>query len=340
MGRKHGSVFVLTIWAMFWLSIFAISLGFTARSRIDLVRRLDVRDVVVGISDSGIYSVVQYLIAENKKNPDLLYFRVVKKLRDSVLAPEGHELHEALKKIRYNYRLSISDGTAYCALSDEQSRLNINTADVESIARLLTGVTDLNEEKAEVIANSIADWRDSDNERPGLNVVNNEDLYYKLDDIPYAPKNAYYECIEELLLVKDMTPDIYMALEPYITVYGDGGVNINTSRRVVLSSLGLSDRLVDKILYLRATREVRGKKTRPPFMSTKSIVGELKVTVDLDEEEKNLIEGLIQKNILAVDSDYYRIVGIGTYRNEQASVYCILDRYGSIKYWRGDFGVL
>jgi len=74
---------------------------------------------------------------------------------------------------------------------DEASRINLNSASVDMLLRL-PGMT--NE-----LAAAIVDWRDEDSEiTPG----GAEDEYYLLLPEPYYCKNAPFETIEELLLVK------------------------------------------------------------------------------------------------------------------------------------------
>jgi general secretion pathway protein K len=104
------------------------------------------------------------------------------------------------------------------------------------------------------------DWRDKDNERPGLNVVNNEDLSYKLANYPYTPKNDSFQTKEELLLIIGMTPEIYRKIEPYITLFGSGKIGINTASEVVLRATGLDASVVDKIMRFRTFDLASGRK--------------------------------------------------------------------------------
>ena len=62
--------------------------------------------------------------------------------------------------------------------------------------------------------------------------------------------------LDEILLVKGMNKEIYDKLINFVTIYGDGAVNINTASKEVLEALGLADSLVDKILRCAAARTV------------------------------------------------------------------------------------
>jgi general secretion pathway protein K len=56
-------------------------------------------------------------------------------------------------------------------------------------------------------------------------------------DTPYRCKNKPLESTYEILLIKGVTPGIFGRLHDYVTVYGDGKVNINYAPRRVIESL-------------------------------------------------------------------------------------------------------
>ncbi|MEX0775578.1 MAG: helix-hairpin-helix domain-containing protein [Phycisphaeraceae bacterium] len=89
-------------------------------------------------------------------------------------------------------------------LTDEAGKLNINTATVDMLAAL-PGMND-------DLAAGIVDWRDPDEEAQAGGA---ESQYYLLLDDPtgggaggYQAKNDAVETVEELLLVKDITPAV------------------------------------------------------------------------------------------------------------------------------------
>ncbi|MCJ7547138.1 MAG: type II secretion system minor pseudopilin GspK [Deltaproteobacteria bacterium] len=86
----------------------------------------------------------------------------------------------------------------------------------------------------------IIDWLDPDNNPQPFGA---EDAYYQGLPSPYPCKNGPLDALEELLLVKGMTKEILYGQEekkgliPYLTLYSDGKVNINTASVEVLASL-------------------------------------------------------------------------------------------------------
>lgn len=93
---------------------------------------------------------------------------------------------------------SLSDDVNYqFGIRDEASRINLNSAPSDALVKL-PGMT------AELAA-AIIDWRDSDSDvSPG----GAESEYYLLLADPYYCKDGPLETVEELLLVRDMTPAI------------------------------------------------------------------------------------------------------------------------------------
>ncbi len=84
---------------------------------------------------------------------------------------------------------------------DTAARLNINTADAASLAKLPGIQNDTS------IAAAIVDWRDSDDmPTAGAQGTGAESDYYQALNPPYAAKNAPFDTVDELLLVRGITP--------------------------------------------------------------------------------------------------------------------------------------
>ncbi len=98
--------------------------------------------------------------------------------------------------LRPQFDLDFAEAYGW-GLIDEGAKLNLNTADASQLARL-PGMTDQ-------IAAAIVDWRDSDSET-GENGA--EDDYYLMLSPSYQAKNAPFETVEELLLIRDVTPEL------------------------------------------------------------------------------------------------------------------------------------
>jgi type II secretory pathway component PulK len=130
------------------------------------------------------------------------------KTEDEMLQAGGW-YNDARKRGRFTvvspyYEDSTSSGIRF-GLADESTRFNINTLALlagtdETVGRdMLMALPGMTEE----IADAILDWIDEDDEPREFGA---ELEYYSALGPPYAPKNGLLETIEELLLVRDVTP--------------------------------------------------------------------------------------------------------------------------------------
>src|SRR5512145_1718052 len=118
----------------------------------------------------------------------------------------------------------LDDGYYRFAMTDESGKINVNLLTDASGIILNNLLVNLGAEKnqADTIVDSILDWKDGD-DLHRLHGAEN-DYYLSLNN-PYRAKDAYFDNLEELLLVKGMTRDILYgtdekkSLIQYLTVY-------------------------------------------------------------------------------------------------------------------------
>ncbi len=155
---------------------------------------------------------------------------------------------------------------------DEGSRININTASKDVFEKL----PGLNEDLAEEILNS--------NRRP-------------------------FKVKEEILAVKGITKEEYSQFKDFITVYGDGKVNINTASKEALLALGLENDLIDIIMRYRKENSGEdgssGTDDDGAFLSISNILPGLRSFEMLSlRQEQQLLSAM---NLLTVKSGYLRL---------------------------------
>lgn len=93
-------------------------------------------------------------------------------------------------------------------LTDESSKLNLNKATNTQLSKLVNHVLGEDPEiNADEVVAAILDWRDADQNPIGLE-GDTEGDYYQTLPIPYNVKNGNFGTVEELLLVKGVTPEI------------------------------------------------------------------------------------------------------------------------------------
>lgn len=90
-------------------------------------------------------------------------------------------------------------------------------------------------DRTELIAN-LVDWTDADDIRL-FEGGYEESLYERLEN-PYRPKNAPFDTREEIRLVDGWHLDsVWERFGRYLTIYGEGKVNVNTAPRPVLRGI-------------------------------------------------------------------------------------------------------
>ncbi|MCK4467251.1 MAG: general secretion pathway protein GspK, partial [Desulfobacterales bacterium] len=132
-------------------------------------------------------------------------------------------------------------------IEDESGKIPINSLIKENqqyndgIKKLLTRFLalpefDLDEQQIRDIVDAVKDWIDEDDEVTGFGA---ENMYYRGLEEPYACKNAPLDCIEELLMIKGITEDLYYGagetpdIAKYLTLHGKGKININTAPNLI-----------------------------------------------------------------------------------------------------------
>ena len=143
-------------------------------------------------------------------------------------------------------------------VSDLQGRFNLNNLAVGTaqpggynaaqgrLIRLLQTLPleePLRQEDAQALTEAITDWIDTDDNVSGLGGA--ESQYYAEAQPPGRPANRVLASASELMYVKGMTPAIYRALAPLVTVWParGGGININTAPPQLLASINATGQL-------------------------------------------------------------------------------------------------
>ena len=133
------------------------------------------------------------------------------------------------------------EGWVSVEIADENSKFNVNrlvrkSGLPDSIRQEVFRKMLENLELDTELVNAIIDWIDEDEE--AINGGMEDAVYgYSTSPIdPYPSKNAKLLSLDELTLINGFTDEIFQKLKPYITIYGDQKLNINTVNEKVLKA--------------------------------------------------------------------------------------------------------
>ena len=140
------------------------------------------------------------------------------------------------------YRIIIDRCTV--EMTNANSLLNINRTTAEEIMRLCEAV-EIPEQDREIIADSILDWIDVDQDLRGFGA---EDDYYQGLTPPYYTAGRDMACLDELLLVQGMNRDYLNRLKDHIS-FDATGINFQqTTPEVTYAVCGdrfMTDSLIE-----------------------------------------------------------------------------------------------
>jgi type II secretory pathway component PulK len=309
--NRRGVVLIVVLWIVALLSVVMYSALFASRSDYALAAAAEREEKLKHVALSGIEYALAELLADSTPYDTTSESWFKNDGYKEVLVGEGGF---ALIKPSLGGGSTIEFG-----ILDEASRVNVNTAAPEFLQRL--------DSVTPAIAQSIVDWRDEDsNPLP----EGAEESYYS--PLGYSCKNKPFETLEELLLVREMTPSVLFGKDrnrngivetsestdatatsdrgiyPWVTCWswdrnvtkeGAPRVNLNTANESVLrQALGdvLSRQQIDMIVNYR---HANGK-----FSSVADLLniptiqkGQVKALVDrLTVTDEEVLRGLVNIN--------------------------------------------
>ncbi|HNY50773.1 MAG TPA: type II secretion system minor pseudopilin GspK [Smithella sp.] len=211
----------------------------------------------------------------------------------------------------------FSDGYFTAVIEDETGKIPVNkltngdeyNPDIrDMLTRLLRQPEfGLDDRKVDEIVDSIKDWIDADDQ---MSANGAENSYYTSLETPYEAKNAPIDCIEELLMVRGVTAELFYGtkekagLAGFITADSDGLVNINTAPKMVLRALAEE---------IDSDRADRMDEYRKQAGNDLSVVTWYKRVPGMESLE-------LKQELITVKSNYFKIISSGKMKNMSRSI--------------------
>ncbi len=127
------------------------------------------------------------------------------------------------------HAIPVRGGLARVEVRSEAAKVGLNQASPGLLAALLTRLG-TGPRQAAALADAILDWRTATPQRRALGAKAPE---YRAAGQDYAPPNSDFETLDELRLVRGMTPEIMARLAPYVSVYQFGDPDLALADAVV-----------------------------------------------------------------------------------------------------------
>jgi general secretion pathway protein K len=260
-GRR-GLALVAVLWVLMLLSLVAASFMATTRTEVNLTRNQIENARAEALADAGVYRALLGLLAVrgNFEAGD----DVARVLESGSPAQENRAdepaFPEAWRSDGTVYAWSFGGGAVRMAIQDEAGKIDLNGAADELLRGLFlaaewTGpdgeTVGLDAAAADALTDAVRDFADTDDLKR-LNGAEDDD--YAAAGLPWGAKDTPFAAVEELQQVLGMTPPLYRALAPALTVHtGSKGVDTNSAPRAVLLALpGGEAAAVDAHLAARA----------------------------------------------------------------------------------------
>lgn len=243
--RQHsksisGAVLIVVLWILLATSMLALSFAASVRTEVNAARNMIEQKKSYYLSRAGIeYAIYKVIESQQIWLPN----QRIQQGQLEALAPD----------LNGTVALRMSTGTVQVKIGDETGKINVNLAPSHLIYNLLV-LVGLDQPKADVITDSIGDWRDADNLYRSNGA---ESDYYQSLEVPYLAKNGVFDVPEELLLVRGITPEVYFGrkgltdvgerveyygLQKYFTTFTTiNRINVNSAPLAVLASISELD---------------------------------------------------------------------------------------------------
>jgi general secretion pathway protein K len=267
LPTEQGVILIALLWILTALSVIALSFSRETFVEVAAARNAQSLEDSYFVARAGIATTIYRLIQK----------RMTSAIKRAELQEEQDPFDLGIASG------NLGGGVYQVDIQDESGKINLNTVSEQQLHALVEAIG-IGKEDGDIIVDSILDWRDTD-KMHRLNGA--EDDYYETLNPPYRAKNGRFDTVEELLLVRGITPTYYYGypernptgsvvyrygLSRCFTVYSTRNqINVNFAPLPVLLSVpGMSPQAA-QMIYER--RQVK------PFKNNSEITRELPMSL-------------------------------------------------------------
>jgi len=330
--NQNGSILILVLFALTTLSLLAFSVGYTVRQKMQVVKRLEAREKLRLAAGAAIQQASILMSEKIAALPGS--YQALNQIWSS-----NPSLWKKARVGSVEYfmmaRGKPEDQDAVYGLTDEDRKMNLNSAKPHVLQKLFEIAGGVEREEARRLVAAIRDWKDEDED---ITDGGAESKDYLSRPSPYRSKNALFDHLQELLWVQGMNPEIFSRVKPYLTLDATK-VNLNTASTTVMTAMGLSSTLADKVVLYRQGKDGKESTTDDGvFKSLAEAPDVLSRYIYLNEVDRQNIEATLASGF-SVQATFFNaeLEGHLDHQTQQIKVQAILDNTGKVIRWHEDF---
>lgn len=206
-ARERGFALLLVLWTMSLLSLLAVQVTGAGRAETRLASGLRTGAQLQAAADGAIYETIWHML-------------------DGAGAywPPG-----AMTRV-----LAEPAGPVTVTITDERGKLDVNQTP-PALLQALFAVVGADRGTAQTISNAIADWRSQ--QPAGGDSETQLTAAYRTDGRDWGPAGQEFQRLDELQMVLGMTPDLYHASLPFLTLALEQGPWTSYTGNTVLAAI-------------------------------------------------------------------------------------------------------
>jgi len=195
--KEQGVALIMVLWVMIILSVVVLEFSFSMRTEAHIAKNYLEDLQLYAISAGGVQRAIAELVYKN--DPRVQQIRKTWK-SEEIPADKREWVTDGR-----DYLLSFEGGACMVRVTGEAGKVNVNLVSERILRKIITNLG-LEGEARDMVVDSILDWRDPDDFHR-LNGAEND--YYQSLKEPYHCKNSNLDSVEELLLIRGVTPELF-----------------------------------------------------------------------------------------------------------------------------------
>ena len=326
--NQKGSLLILVLFSLIFLSLLALSVGYAVRQKMDGVRRLEARENLRLAAEAAVQQASLLLLEKGEGS----YSALNQPWANNASLWKSAHIGAVDLSILARGKKGAAD--ALYGLTDEDRKINLNHGSPRALQLIFENVAHVEKEDARRIVSAIRDWVDEDED---LNEGGAESQDYLSRNPAYGAKNGLFNDLQELLWIQGMTPEIFSKVKHFLTLDASS-VNVNTASQEVLIAMGLNSNIASKIIQYRAGKDDQeGTADDGVFKSLDEIADVLSRTIYLNEADLKNLEYVLSQGFSVNSSFFNAEIDAQVNHRQSIKVNAILDDKGKVQRWHEDF---